>query len=321
VALDGVKMKYYFSGSFELKYIEERHMHTVAAACKYRLQSLHGSYARVAESWCDACVPFAAGKSLMLDSGAYTGWKQGKPVKLHHLMKLYEKFLTKYGKHYEHIWLINLDQIPAEPGRDPTPEEITDSIKVSDKNYSILRGEFGDIVLPVYHQGESEERLQDVAAMTKYICVSPRNDLPEKSRVEWSKEVHHLLPNNYTHGLAATGNRMMNEVPWYSVDSAYWTYTAAMGSIFVFLDGKFRVVKISSESPERKAMGRHFDNMAEPVKQAVLERIEKYGFTLNDIQTNFVYRKAMSILEVIEFLKQFDPKPEQQPVQDQLFKL
>jgi hypothetical protein len=314
-------MKYYFSGSFELKYIEPEHAATVANACKYRLQSCHGAYVKVAESWCDLAAPYAADKSLMLDSGAYTGWKQGKEVKLDHLIKVYGRFIDKYGDAYKHIWLINLDKIPAAPGRNPTKDEIAEAIQISDENFKVLVNEFGDRVLPVFHQGEDEARLTDIRAMARYICVSPRNDLPEKARIEWSKEVHHLTAGNETHGLAATGNRMMNEVPWTSVDSAYWTYTAAMGSTFVYLDGKFRVIRISDQHPERKNMNQHFDTMAPPVKAAIVARIEKYGFTLEQLQSNFVYRKALSILEVIEFLKHFDPKPEEQLVQEQLFAL
>lgn len=316
-----MSLNYFFSGSFELKYIELEHAQTVAKACKYRLQSCHGSYVKVAESWCDMAAPFAADKELMLDSGAFTAWKMGKEVKLHHLMKVYGKMLEKYGDAYKDIWFINLDKIPASPGRNPTPEELDDAIRISDENFRLLQKEFGDRVLPVYHQGESEARLLEVAQMTNYICLSPRNDLPEKSRIEWSKEAHHLIPNSRTHGLAATGERMMNEVPWTSVDSAYWTYTAAMGSIFVYLDGRFRVVRISDQSPSQKDMGQHFNTLAPIVKQAVASRIEMYGFTVEQCMTNFVYRKAVSILEVIAFLKNFNPKPEEQLVQEQLFAL
>jgi len=314
-------MKYYFSGSFELKYIEEQHAQTVAAACKYRLQSCHGAYVKVAESWCDLAAPYAADKSLMLDSGAYTGWKQGKEVRIDHLIKVYAKFIERYGSAYQHIWLINLDKIPGAPGRDPTPEEMESAIKFSDENFAILQKEFGDCVLPVFHQGEDEKRLAEIKAMARYICVSPRNDLPEKARIEWSKEVHHLTVGNETHGLAATGDRMMKEVPWTSVDSAYWTYTAAMGSMFVYLDGRFRVIRISDQHPERKAMNQHFDSMAPIVKAAIVARVEKYGFTIEQVQTNFVYRKAISILEVIEFLKNFNPTPQEQLVQEALFAL
>jgi hypothetical protein len=237
------------------------------------------------------------------------------------LMKVYERFVTKYGDAYKDIWFINLDKIPASPGRNPTKDEITEAIKISDNNFAILQKTFGDKVLPVFHQGEDYARLQEICKMAQYICVSPRNDLPEKARVEWSKEVHHETKNNTTHGLAATGNRMMTEVPWTSVDSAYWTYTAAKGSTFVYLDGKFRVIRVSDQHPERKNMNQHFDSMAPIVQQAIVARIEKYGFTVEQVQTNFVYRKALSILEVIEFLKNFDPKPQEQLVQEQLFAL
>jgi hypothetical protein len=319
--VDTMSLHYFFSGSFELKYIEPEHAATVAAACKYRLQSCHGSYVKVAEAWCDVQKPFAADKELMLDSGAFTAWKQGKEVRLHHLMKTYERMFEKYGEHYRNIWFINLDKIPAAPGRNPTDAEIAEAIAISDENFRELQKHFGDRILPVFHQGESESRLKEVAGMAKYICVSPRNDLPEKNRIEWSKEVHHSIPHNFTHGLAATGDRMMNEVPWHSVDSAYWTYTAAMGSIFVYMDGKFRVMRISDQSPARKDMGQHFDNVSPMLQQAVVARIEKYGFTLEQVQTNFVYRKAMSILEVIEYLKHFNPKPLEQEIQEQLFEL
>ena len=64
---------------------------------------------KVAHRWCEVQRPYAADKELMLDSGAYTAWKQGKEVKLSHLIKTYADFVEKYGDAYKNIWFINLD--------------------------------------------------------------------------------------------------------------------------------------------------------------------------------------------------------------------
>ncbi|HEY7824534.1 MAG TPA: hypothetical protein VIG24_16955 [Acidimicrobiia bacterium] len=183
-------------------------------------------------------------KAILLDSGAFTAWNKGEVTTVDDVKRKYSRFIEKAGDLFEEIWGINLDVIPGEKGRDPTPDELKRAVEVSDINFEILVKEFGDIILPVYHQGEAIERLGECVAQvdgkSNYICVSPRNDLAEGLRVNWSRDAHAELgrkwPHIKTHGLATTGNRMVRTVPWFSGDSAAWVQHGGYGMIDIFHD-------------------------------------------------------------------------------------
>lgn len=183
-------------------------------------------------------------KFIMLDSGAFTAWNKGETTTVDDVKRKYQSFLDRAGDLFDEIWAINLDVIPGERGRDPTLDELKAAVEVSDVNFEILVREFGNIILPVFHQGEELERLNEcvaqVAGKSNYICVSPRNDLPEGKRVSWSAWIHNEINLRYseilTHGLATTGNLMVRTVPWFSGDSAAWVQHGGFGMIDIFHD-------------------------------------------------------------------------------------
>ena len=183
-------------------------------------------------------------KAILLDSGAFTAWNKGEVTTVDDVKRKYSRFIDNADDLFEEIWAINLDVIPGERGRDPTEDELKRAVEVSDINFEILVKEFGNIILPVFHQGESTERLAENVAQvdgkSNYICVSPRNDLAEGLRVNWSRDCHAEIarrwPHIMTHGLATTGNRMVRTVPWYSGDSAAWVQHGGYGMVDIFFD-------------------------------------------------------------------------------------
>jgi hypothetical protein len=226
---------------------------------------------------------------LMFDSGAFTAWSKGEEVTLEHLIPVYEGLLEKYDGTCNAIWLISLDKIPGGKGRTATPQEIHEAIRISDENFYRLVDRFGPRVLPVFHQNESDERLLEVSAMSEYICVSPRNDLPERARVVWSREVHTLLPKGKnTHGLAATGYEMMTTVPWGSVDAASWLLIAAYGGVYV--DRTLRTLAVSEMSPQRHEKNNHFRTLRKHERDLLAARFAEKGFTVEEMETDFVPR-------------------------------
>ena len=200
--------------------------------------------AEVLEDVCKRLYGRPYPRAILLDSGAFTAWNKGEKTTVDEVKRRYSRFIELAGDLFDEIWGINLDVIPGERGRDPTPQELDEAVRVSDINYEILTREFGNIILPVFHQGESEERLaecvEQVDGKHNYICVSPRNDLAEGMRVTWSRDAHGMLhdkwPHVMTHGLATTGNRMVRNVPWYSGDSAAWVRHGGYGMIDIFYD-------------------------------------------------------------------------------------
>ena len=288
---------------------------------RYRLFSCHGNYFNYALKTIPECATIDNEFEIMLDSGAFTAWTKGEEVKLNELRRVYGALLEKYGHLGRKFWLINLDKIPGSPGRDPSAREIDECIKVSDENYHLLVEEFGDIVLPVFHQGESiEERLPVVEAMGEYINVSPRNDVGERMRVRWAKEVHrHLKPSTKTHGLAATGLPMMQDVPWHSVDSASWIMVASYGHIW--WPRTMTLVSVSEDSPNRFLADKHYVSLSDIERQQFHAHAERFGLTLDDLQTDFAARAVWNRLVQSEIYRAVPAREtvRRKPAQDMLF--
>lgn len=291
-------MKFYFSGTPRC----DRFQLQENALCEYRLFSLHGTYERSVMNWLThptngvlANLDKPRPKSIILDSGAFSAWKSGHPTTVESVITAYSRFIDLAKPHFENIYAINLDVIPGSFGVDPTPDQIKEAIRVSDINFKILTDRFGPRILPVFHQNESLERAFEIEAMTdktsQYICVSPRNDLPEGKRVLWSQQVHaKLKPHTKTHGLATTGNQMLEKVNWHSVDSATWVLLPVYGGLCFYWDTgvkqTYSSIAISEEGGRDRFQGAHFNSLEEPFKKAIEERAESMGFTIDDIRSN-----------------------------------
>lgn len=268
---------------------------------RYRLFSCHGAYYKYAWNTGPLVATIDDNYEIMLDSGAFTAWSKGDEVHLEDLIESYSNLIDHF-KCPEKIWLINLDKIPGSPGITAGPEEIQEAIKISDENFHKLVDVFGPRVIPVFHQNEDEDRLDEVAKMAEYICVSPRNDLGEKHRRTWAKEVHGKLPpGTKTHGLATTGYPMMRDVPWHSVDSATWIMLAAYGHILARTD--LKSISISDDQPNKYEEGKHFINISQQERDQLMAKIDEWGFTYDGLRTNFVERATWNRLMMSELYR------------------
>lgn len=293
-------MNYFFSGSTALTRDLEQEL---AYIIKHRLCSCHAAYYKEALRWAEI-INEADGhvEEYMLDSGAFTAWTKGHEVTLDDLSYKYEQVLNILNTESCQPWLINLDVIPGSFGIDPTPEMINDAIKQSDINFKLLTERFGNIVIPVYHQGEDKTRKLEVCDMGEYVCFSPRNDLPEWSRVRWSQEVH-VGVKNRTHGLATTGEKMMR-VPWHSVDSATWTISAGLGQVIVNLNGRLKSVSISQESPGRRTLDHHFDTLPDTMQEAISSCISSLGYTFEEAREKHTVRRMLTAKAIAAYMDQ-----------------
>lgn len=275
--------------------------------CKYRLFSLHGSYQAAVMRWLDDVKAGETNQGgipthIMLDSGAFTAWNKGEATTVEHVIDAYARFIDHAGELFEAIWMINLDVIPGQAGRDPTPQEIADAIKQSDINFEILNKRFPYQVLPVFHQGEHLSRLKEVQKQAQYVCLSPRNDLHESARLEWGRALHSRFPGIKSHGLAATGIDMFKAVPWYSVDSAAWRLRAAYGMVIVNVGTAYRSIFFSHEGGKQKDWGTHYDSLPQVMRDFLTARIESYGFTLEQVKVDAIARAVVSMGELSAFV-------------------
>jgi hypothetical protein len=214
---------------------------------------------------------------MIIDSGAFTSWSIGKPVQIGDLIAYNEGLLRDYSQWADFLF-ISLDVIPGERGRRATSEEIAKAVDQSYDNFVTLQQHFrGHYVLPVYHSGENPKLRDAYLARTDYICLSMDQGMSENNRLEWAKRA--AVPGYKYHGLAATGNKMVTRVDWFSVDSSSWLTVGAMGNILWPTDRDgFRVLAVSSTSPLRHEAGKHLQTLVPIERNAVCQSIIRQGF-------------------------------------------
>jgi hypothetical protein len=252
---------------------------------RYRLLSCHADYFKSALNMIKATGKMGVEYEWMFDSGAFTAWSKGRSVPLQDLKRSYAAVINEVKKSAPtaQCWLINLDVIPGQKGRTAGVEEVEAATVQSDINFHELVEEFGPIILPVYHQNESEERLHAVVALSEYICVSPRNDMHETARKKWSAEVHQKIPGVKTHGLAVTGFDHMNEVPWWSSDSATWIMLAVYGCVLYPKGRGMMMLPVSTQSGSTSERGKHYITMTDFERESIDATFAKYGFNFDEL--------------------------------------
>ena len=281
-----------------------------------RLLSLHASYLNVARQW---FTEFAQKRDcssieIMFDSGAFSAWSKGEPdIDVKKLLSTYKQALRSCQPLFKDVWFISLDKIPGAPGRTANSEEIAEAIRISDVNHHILAEELGNLVLPVWHQSESLDRLAEVKELNKeYICVSPRNDLREVQRREWSQRAHLHTRGVRTHGLAATGGEMLLNVPWTSTDSASWVQIAAYGMVLVPEGGSIRTIAVSEHNGERRSWGRHGDTAGEEARFLLDRTAGEVGVSREELRTKSGARELFNVYVMSQLASQgFRPVPVQ----------
>ena len=262
-------------------------------------------------------------RHIMLDSGAFTAWQKGHTIDVDDASNYYERFFEASEGLFDSVIAVNLDVIPGERGRDPTPEEIKEAVAQSDVNLEILKRRFGDVILPVFHQGESEDRLEEVISQARYICLSPRNDVAETHRVTWSRDTHAAVAERVkTHGLATTGNNMIKTVSWTSGDSAAFILHGGMGMVDVYFeDGEIdgleahyksffaglEHVNVDEEYDEH-VLGHtntynYYANCTPGIKAKIRRTGEELGLPFPAIQWNHRVRNLMCMWSILQISK------------------
>jgi len=235
---------------------------------------LSNAYVRLLWSYCELARSLdLRGSRLLVDSGAFTAWTKGLEVNRDALAKVFAGIVERYDHLFDELHLINLDRIPGRYGTTATREEIADAMVESMNNYRWLCERFPGRVLPVFHQDEPEDYLQELEALTDYVCLSPRNDVAERLRVQWAQQMH---GRKRYHGLATTGNRIMETVEWYSVDSASWVMVGGMGNIMWMRGERLTNLSVSDSSPNLRKFDKHLQTHA--LSRVIADTIAARGY-------------------------------------------
>lgn len=162
--------------------------------------------------------------NFILDSGAFSVWTKGETIDLEEYIKFCKMFKSRFGDRLNSLSIVNLDKIPAEPGRKPTYAEVEESARIGRENFLRMTDE-GLNVIPVFHQHEDLKWLEFMKKEVDYIGISPANDVSTKVRMIWLDNVYADLKADYkTHSFGGIAERILKRYPVFSGDSSSWTH-------------------------------------------------------------------------------------------------
>jgi hypothetical protein len=158
----------------------------------------------------------------------------------------------------------------------------------------------GSAVLPCYHYGEPEEYLTHYIDNYEYITIGGMVPINTAQLRIWLDRIWTKYLTDETgkarlkvHGFGLTVPELMRRYPWYSVDSSSWVQIAANGGIFLPESG---ALHISDNSPSRKMFNQHYKTLAPDFQAHIRERCLYYGFTIEELATDYIYRWSMNRL-------------------------
>jgi hypothetical protein len=174
--------------------------------------------------------------------------------------------------------------------------------------------------LPCFHYGEDERYLEYYVANYPYITIGGMVPISTPQLFHWLDRIW----NKYlcdgsgrarlkVHGFGLTSVPLMQEYPWYSVDSSSWVQIGAHGNILY----KGKTIAYSSQSPNLKNAGQHIDNIPEIQREAIDREIMNQGYDpqrLRDITYSRWAYNAWAYAELGRELTARDPRfDNQQP--------
>lgn len=249
--------------------LDEREKRGHAAVTNF-LESYHyigtGKYAeRIRENGC----------KVFLDSGAFSAFSLGVAVDL----PAYCEWIKR-----------NIDLVRVEDGA--LMASVLDGIGDPLQTYrnQLAMEELGVRPLPCFHYGEDERYLEHYIANYEYITIGGMVPISTPQLFHWLDRIWNKYLTDGSgrarikvHGFGLTSVPLMQEYPWYSVDSSSWVQIGAHGNIII--DGK--TMGFSSQSPSRKTVNQHIDSMPEIMKSAIEQKLIGMGYDpqrLRDIQ-------------------------------------
>lgn len=248
---------------------------------------------------------------FFVDSGAYSAWTKKKEVDI-------DEYIDWLNDNDEYIDICaQLDCIPGIPGRTPTNDEREYGAKKTWENYiyMIQRLKSPKKCLFTIHLFEDSKYLKqfletDFSKYVKgfkpeYMAFGGMGSVDEESRIKFIDNSFNMIsksafPNIKVHLFGITTFSILEKFPQItSVDSTSWIMTAAMGSIFY----KSGTLLLSDWQLSNKK------HLSHRLTSEVRKEIERFGFTVEQLQKDPVCRCIYNACFLTEKVKNIKYKP------------
>ena len=213
---------------------------------------------------------------IILDSGAYTVFKQGSTIDIDEYAEFVKNSNSVFCDYF------NLDVIG--------------DCVTSYKQWVYLRS-LGLNPIPVFHLGGDETYLLKYLKQTDYIAIGAVAGKSTPQRLLaldylWNKYFINSSgePLYKIHGLGITALSLIQQYPWYSVDSVKLILDASYGKIYIPLwrDNQWDYInsltcRVSSQGNHQARTAGSFLNFSPHLQERYIELIEQFGFSLGQI--------------------------------------
>lgn len=222
---------------------------------------------------------------FMLDSGAFSAWKNGSEILLYD----YIDFIKKYHSYFTHIVCL----------------DVIDNPLYSEVNHLIMLRELKDYnleIIPVFHSGEPFSALDYMVEKGyKYIGISPNNNWREETKRGWLHRVYSRYDFEKlgikTHGFGYQSVSGLLQFPMTTADSATWKVGEMFGEI---IDPNVSANRVKYTEG---AKGIHIDNISgEKHSVFVKEVCDELGFSPDEMKTNYHARDKYNVAATIKLL-------------------
>jgi hypothetical protein len=217
---------------------------------------------------------------LLIDSGAFTAWKQSRPVNL----KDYIAFAQELqGKAHCAVEFIGLDVIAGtfaerKTGNPPSSEETAEACRQGFANYLEMEAA-GVPCIPTYHRDDPWVWLDRIAERAERFCLAPRVDgSPKSVKMSWLNDCFRRLgpsawKKHRIHGLGVASLEIMETYPFYSVDSTA-LQVGQRGCSYRYFDG-YRAPIVSKDDWSYRVWEAQLahDNIGDP---SAIDAIQHY---------------------------------------------
>ena len=215
----------------------------------------------------------------------------------------------------------SFDVIPYPVLNEETAQE---SATQSYKNYTYIldRIEQKDKLVPVYHYGEDFKNLYKILEgykghYPKYIAFGGRAGVHSKHLYPVMDKFFDILkdfPEIKTHAFGVTVFDLLEKYPWTSADSTSYQKVAVHGGIFLECTNKTPKVSLRSIKDTN-----HFNYLCPQLQKLIIQEIEKYGYTLQELQESTDKRIEFNIDYFMRWADKYQYKPIQKVKRKLLF--
>jgi len=253
---------------------------------------------------------------LFIDSGAFSVAHAGKTVNI-------DAYIDYINERTDIPIFVELDVIPFPVLNETTAKECCEA---SWQNYLYMKERVTNpcFLLPLYHFGEPKEALNRIlntevnGKLPEYIGIGGRHGVSTDLQDRYFHEIFATIqksdnPKVKVHAFGMTVIKLLEKFPFYSADSTTWLQLGINGNINTQSCG---IINVSERGKYNKDNANAFP---QHLKDKVIAEIEKYGYTLEQVSTDYKARLKFNIDTMYDWAQNYQYKGPKSFISNRLF--